>query len=161
MLTPRLVGAAVGAGGLARGLSEGVGEVVDVGESALGRELGGVREGHVRLEDLVAVFGLGAPLAPSRPRWPRRPRRLRGRCRPIQKHRDAVVEAGADFEPLRKAVGLELKKATNWTVVVAIEMTSGSEQVLFSGQSLMHTLLRYLYRRLQCREIRPIWKRTR
>jgi hypothetical protein len=68
VLTPRLVGAAVGAGGLARGLSEGVGEVVDVGEPALGRELGGVREGHVRLEDLVAVFGLGAPLAPSRPR---------------------------------------------------------------------------------------------
>jgi threonine dehydrogenase-like Zn-dependent dehydrogenase len=94
--------------------------------------LGGVRDGHVRLGDRVAVFGLGAIGAIAA-----QMARLAGAAYvavidPIQKRRDAAVEAGADaaFDPLHEDVGLELKRATGRAGVdVAIE-TSGNEQAL-------------------------------
>ena len=91
--------------------------------------LGGIRDGHVRLGDRVAVFGLGAIAAQMA--------RAAGAAYvavvdPIQKRRDAAVQAGADaaFDPWREDVGLELKRATNRAGVDSAIETSGSEEAL-------------------------------
>jgi len=94
--------------------------------------LGGIRDGHVRLGDRVAVFGLGAIGAVAA-----QMARVAGATYvavidPIQKRRDAAIGTGADvaFDPLREDVGLELKRATGRAGVdVAVE-TSGNEQAL-------------------------------
>jgi threonine dehydrogenase-like Zn-dependent dehydrogenase len=51
---------------------------------------------------------------------------------PIEKRRQAAVEAGADaaFDPLHGDVGLELKRATGRAGVDAAIETSGKEQAL-------------------------------
>jgi len=93
---------------------------------------GGVRDGHVRLGDRVAVFGLGAIGAIAAQMAKAAGAAYVAVVDPIQKRRDAAVEAGADgaFDPSREDVGLELKKATNKAGAdVAIE-TSGNEQAL-------------------------------
>ena len=94
--------------------------------------LGGVRDGHVRLGDRVVVFGLGAIGAIAA-----QMARIAGAAYvavvdPIQKRRDAAVEAGADaaFDPSSEDVGLELKRATNRAGVDAAIETSGNEQAL-------------------------------
>ncbi|MCD6053667.1 MAG: zinc-binding alcohol dehydrogenase [Rubrobacteraceae bacterium] len=80
--------------------------------------LGGIRDGHVRLGDRVAVFGLGAIGVAV--------------IDPIEKRRHAALDAGADaaFDPLREDVGLELKRATGRVGVDAAIETSGNEQAL-------------------------------
>ena len=94
--------------------------------------LGGIRDGHVRLGDRVAVFGLGAIGAIAAQMAKAAGAAYVAVIDPIEKRRHAAVEAGADaaFDPLREDVGLELKKVTGRTGVdVAIE-TSGNEQAL-------------------------------
>ena len=94
--------------------------------------LGGIRDGHVRLGDRVAVFGLGAiglmavQLA-----------RLAGAsfvvgADPIARRREAARETGADLviDPFSADAGLEVKRATDRKGVdVAVE-TSGSARAL-------------------------------
>lgn len=94
--------------------------------------LGGVRDGDVRLGDRVAVFGLGAIGAVAAQMAKAAGAAYVAAIDPIQKRRDAAVEAGADaaFDPLREDVGLELKRATNRVGVDAAIETSGSEQAL-------------------------------
>jgi threonine dehydrogenase-like Zn-dependent dehydrogenase len=94
--------------------------------------LGGIRDGHVRLGDRVAVFGLGAIGAVAAQMARAAGAAYVAVVDPINKRIDAAVEAGADaaFDPMREDVGLELKRATNRAGVdVAIE-TSGNEQAL-------------------------------
>jgi threonine dehydrogenase-like Zn-dependent dehydrogenase len=94
--------------------------------------LGGIRDGHVRLGDRVAVFGLGAIGAIAAQMARAAGAVYVAVVDPIQKRRGAAVEVGADasFDPLREDVGLELKKATNRAGVDAAIETSGSEQAL-------------------------------
>jgi len=94
--------------------------------------LGGIRDGHVRLGDRVAVFGLGAIGAIAAQMARAAGAAYVAVVDPIQKRRDAAVEVGAHaaFDPLREDVGLELKKATNRAGVDAAIETSGSEQAL-------------------------------
>ena len=76
--------------------------------------LGGIRDGHVRLGDRVAVFGLGAIGAIAAQMAKAAGAAYVAVIDPIEKRRHAALEAGADaaFDPLREDVGLELKKAT-------------------------------------------------
>jgi threonine dehydrogenase-like Zn-dependent dehydrogenase len=97
--------------------------------------VGGVRDGHVRLGDRVAVFGLGAigqmavQLA-----------RLCGArwvvaVDPIERRRSAAARHGADvaLDPRETDVGLELKRLTDTVGVdVALE-TSGSSEALYDA----------------------------
>jgi threonine dehydrogenase-like Zn-dependent dehydrogenase len=94
--------------------------------------LGGIRDGHVRLGDRVAVFGLGAIGAIAA-----QMARVAGASYvavidPIEKRRRAAVDAGADaaFDPQSADVGLELKRATGRAGVDAAIETSGNEQAL-------------------------------
>jgi threonine dehydrogenase-like Zn-dependent dehydrogenase len=94
--------------------------------------LGGVRDGHLRLGDRVAVFGLGAIGAIAAQMASVAGAAYVAVIDPIEKRRHAALDAGADtaFDPLREDVGLEPKKATGRAGVdVAIE-TSGNEQAL-------------------------------
>src|SRR5215218_2105157 len=94
--------------------------------------LGGIRDGRVRLGDRVAVFGLGAIGAIAAQMAKAAGAAYVAVIDPIQKRRDAAVEAGAGgaFDLSREDVGLELKKATKKAGAgVAIE-TSGNEQAL-------------------------------
>jgi threonine dehydrogenase-like Zn-dependent dehydrogenase len=79
--------------------------------------LGGVRDGHVRLGDRVAVFGLGAIGAIAAQMAKVAGASYVAVIDPIEKRRHAALEAGADaaFDPLHKDVGLELKKVTGWS----------------------------------------------
>ena len=94
--------------------------------------LGGIRDGHLRLGDRVAVFGLGAigAIAAQMARVAGAP--YVAVIDPIEKRRQAAVEAGADaaFDPLHEDVGLELKRATGRAGVDAAIETSGNEQAL-------------------------------
>jgi threonine dehydrogenase-like Zn-dependent dehydrogenase len=94
--------------------------------------LGGVRDGHVRLGDRVAVFGLGAIGAIAAQMASAAGAAYVAVIDPIAKRRHAALEAGADaaFDPLHEDVGLRLKKATGKTGVDAAIETSGSEQAL-------------------------------
>jgi len=94
--------------------------------------LGGVRDGHVRLGDRVAVFGLGAIGAIAAQMAKAAGALYVAVIDPIEKRRHAAVEAGADaaFDPLREDVGLELKRATGRVGVDAAIETSGNEQAL-------------------------------
>ncbi len=94
--------------------------------------LGGIRDGHVRLGDRVAIFGLGAIGAIAAQMATVAGAAYVAVIDPIEKRRRAAVESGTDaaFDPLHQDIGLELKKATGRTGVdVAVE-TSGSEQAL-------------------------------
>jgi len=94
--------------------------------------LGGIRDGHVRLGDRVAVFGLGAIGAIAAQMARAAGAAYVAVVDPIQKRRDAAVQAGADaaFDPRREDVGLELKRATNRAGVDSAIETSGSEEAL-------------------------------
>ena len=94
--------------------------------------LGGIRDGHVRLGDRVAVFGLGAIGAIAAQMARAAGAAYVAVVDPIQKRRDAAVQAGADaaFDPGREDVGLELKRATNRAGVDSAIETSGSEEAL-------------------------------
>jgi threonine dehydrogenase-like Zn-dependent dehydrogenase len=94
--------------------------------------LGGIRDGHVRLGDRVAVFGLGAIGAIAAQMARAAGAAYVAVVDPIQKRRDAAVQAGADaaFDPWREDVGLELKRATNRAGVDSAIETSGSEEAL-------------------------------
>lgn len=94
--------------------------------------LGGVRNGHVRIGDHVAVFGLGAIGAIAAQMAKAAGAAYVAVIDPIEKRRYAAVDAGADaaFDPLREAVGLELKKVTGRAGVDAAIETSGNEQAL-------------------------------
>jgi len=94
--------------------------------------LGGIRDGHVRLGDRVAVFGLGAIGAIAAQMARAAGAAYVAVVDPIQKRREAAVQAGADaaFDPWREDVGLELKRATNRAGVDAAIETSGSEEAL-------------------------------
>ncbi len=94
--------------------------------------LGGIRDGHVRLGDRVAVFGLGAIGAIAA-----QMAKVAGAAYvtvvdPIERRRDAALEAGADaaFDPLHQDIGLEIKKSTGRAGVDAAIETSGNEQAL-------------------------------
>ena len=94
--------------------------------------LGGLRDGHVRLGDRVAIFGLGAIGTIAAQMAKSAGAAFVAVVDPIEKRRNAAIEAGADiaFDPLQQDVGLDLKKATGRAGVdVAIE-TSGNEQAL-------------------------------
>ena len=94
--------------------------------------LGGIRDGHVRLGDSVAVFGLGAIGAIAAQMAKAAGAGYVAVVDPIEKRRHAAIETGADagFDPLHQDVGFELKKTTDRAGVdVAIE-TSGNEQAL-------------------------------
>jgi threonine dehydrogenase-like Zn-dependent dehydrogenase len=94
--------------------------------------LGGIRDGHVRLGDCVAVFGLGAIGAIAAQMAKAAGASYVAVIDPIEKRRQAAVEAGADaaFDPLNQDVGLELKRATDRAGVDAAIETSGNEQAL-------------------------------
>src|ERR687890_166660 len=94
--------------------------------------LGGIRDGHVRLGDRVAVFGLGAIGAIAAQMARAAGAAYVAVVDPIEKRRDAAVQAGADaaFDPWREDVGLELKRATNRAGVDSAIETSGSEKAL-------------------------------
>jgi threonine dehydrogenase-like Zn-dependent dehydrogenase len=94
--------------------------------------LGGIRDGHVRLGDRVAVFGLGAIGAIAAQMAKVAGAAYVAVIDPIEKRRHAAVDAGADaaFDPLRDDVGLELKRATGRAGVDAAIETSGNEQAL-------------------------------
>jgi threonine dehydrogenase-like Zn-dependent dehydrogenase len=94
--------------------------------------LGGIRDGHVRLGDRVAIFGLGAIGAIAAQMAKVAGAAYVAVIDPIEKRRRAAIDSGADaaFDPLHEDVGLELKKATGRAGVdVAVE-TSGNEQAL-------------------------------
>src|SRR5215210_3214161 len=94
--------------------------------------LGGIRDGHVRLGDRVAVFGLGAIGAIAAQMAKVAGASYVAVIDPIEKRRQGAVEAGADatFDPLHEDVGLELKRATGRAGVDAAIETSGNEQAL-------------------------------
>jgi threonine dehydrogenase-like Zn-dependent dehydrogenase len=94
--------------------------------------LGGIRDGHLRLGDRVAVFGLGAIGAIAAQMAKVAGAAYVAVIDPIEKRRHAAVDAGADaaFDPLRDDVGLELKRATGRAGVDAAIETSGNEQAL-------------------------------
>jgi threonine dehydrogenase-like Zn-dependent dehydrogenase len=94
--------------------------------------LGGIRDGHVRLGDCVAVFGLGAIGGIAAQMAKAAGATYVAVVDPIEKRRHAAIEAGADaaFDPLSQDVGLELKKATGRAGVDAAIETSGNEQAL-------------------------------
>ena len=94
--------------------------------------LGGIRDGHVRLGDRVAVFGLGAIGAIASQLARAAGAAYVAVIDPIEKRRHAALDAGADaaFDPLREDVGLELKRATGRVGVDAAIETSGNEQAL-------------------------------
>ncbi len=94
--------------------------------------LGGIRDSHLRLGDRVAVFGLGAIGAIAAQMAKAAGAAYVAVVDPIEKRRDAALEAGADaaFDPLQQDVGLELKKATGRSGVDAAIETSGNEQAL-------------------------------
>jgi threonine dehydrogenase-like Zn-dependent dehydrogenase len=94
--------------------------------------LGGIRDGHVRLGDSVAVFGLGAIGTIAAQMAKAAGASYVAVVDPIEKRRQAAIEAGADaaFDPLSQDVGLELKKATDRAGVDAAIETSGNEQAL-------------------------------
>ena len=94
--------------------------------------LGGIRDGHVRLGDRVAVFGLGAIGAIAAQMAKVAGASYVAAVDPIEKRRQAAVEAGADaaFDPQSADVGLELKRATGRAGVDAAIETSGNEQAL-------------------------------
>jgi threonine dehydrogenase-like Zn-dependent dehydrogenase len=94
--------------------------------------LGGIRDGHVRLGDSVAVFGLGAIGAIAAQMAKAAGATYVAVVDPIEKRRHAAIETGADaaFDPLSQDVGLELKKATGRAGVDAAIETSGNEQAL-------------------------------
>jgi threonine dehydrogenase-like Zn-dependent dehydrogenase len=94
--------------------------------------LGGIRDGHVRLGDRVAVFGLGAIGAIAAQMAKIAGAAYVAVIDPIEKRRHAALDVGADaaFDPLREDVGLELKKATGRAGVDAAIETSGNEQAL-------------------------------
>ncbi|MBO0780564.1 MAG: zinc-binding alcohol dehydrogenase [Ktedonobacteraceae bacterium] len=94
--------------------------------------LGAIRDGHVRIGDRVAIFGLGAigQLAAQLAK-------LAGASYvavidPIEKRRRVALQAGADaaFDPASQDVGLELKKATDKLGVDVIIETSANEFAL-------------------------------
>jgi threonine dehydrogenase-like Zn-dependent dehydrogenase len=86
----------------------------------------------VRLGDRVAEFGLGAIGAIAAQMARAAGAAYVAVVDPIQKRRDAAVQAGADaaFDPGREDVGLELKRATNRAGVDSAIETSGSEEAL-------------------------------
>jgi threonine dehydrogenase-like Zn-dependent dehydrogenase len=94
--------------------------------------LGGIRDGHVRLGDRVAVFGLGAIGAIAAQMAKAAGASYVAVVDPIEKRGHAALESGADaaFDPLRQDVGLELKKDTGKAGVDAAIETSGNEQAL-------------------------------
>ena len=89
--------------------------------------MGGVRDGHVRIGDKVAVFGMGAiGLVAAQMA------KLSGASYvvvvdPIEIRREAALKAGADYaiDPTAEDAGLMIKKLTGKGVDVAIE-TSGA-----------------------------------
>ena len=94
--------------------------------------LGGIRDGHVRLGDRVAIFGLGAIGMIAAQMAKAAGAAYVAVVDPIEKRRHAALEAGSDttLDPLHQDVGLELKKATDKAGVdVAIE-TSGSAHAM-------------------------------
>ncbi|HET6660492.1 MAG TPA: zinc-binding dehydrogenase, partial [Rubrobacter sp.] len=93
---------------------------------------GGIRDGHVRLGDRVAIFGLGAIGAIASQMARAAGAAYVAVIDPIEKRRHAALDAGADaaFDPLREDVGLELKRATGRVGVDAAIETSGNEQAL-------------------------------
>jgi len=94
--------------------------------------LGGIRDGHVRLGDRVAIFGLGAIGAIAAQMAKVAGAAYVAVIDPIEKRRRAAIESGADaaFDPLHEDIGLELKKATDRAGVDAAVETSGNEQAL-------------------------------
>jgi threonine dehydrogenase-like Zn-dependent dehydrogenase len=94
--------------------------------------LGGIRDGHVRLGDRVAVFGLGAIGAIAAQMAKVAGAAYVAVIDPIEKRRHAAADAGADaaFDPLHEDVGLELKKVTERMGVDVVIETSGNEQAL-------------------------------
>lgn len=94
--------------------------------------LGGIRDGHVRLGDRVAVFGLGAIGAIAAQMAKAAGALYVAVIDPIEKRRQAALESGADaaLDPLHEDVGLELKRATGRVGVDAAIETSGNEQAL-------------------------------
>ena len=94
--------------------------------------LGGIRDGHMRLGDSVAVFGLGAIGAIAAQMAKVAGASYVAVVDPIEKRRQAAIEAGADaaFDPLHQDVGLELKRTTDRAGVDAAIETSGNEQAL-------------------------------
>ena len=111
---------------------DGVSAQALVYRQALVYALGGVRDGHVRLGDRVAVFGLGAigqmavqGARLSGARWV-------VAVDPIERRRKAAARHGADLllDPAQVDVGLEVKeRADRLGVDVALE-TSGSYAAL-------------------------------
>jgi threonine dehydrogenase-like Zn-dependent dehydrogenase len=94
--------------------------------------VGGVRDGHVRLGDRVAVFGLGAigQMAVQAARLAGA--RWVAAVDPIERRRNAAARHGADlvFDPTRVDAGVEIKQQTDKIGVdVALE-TSGSSAAL-------------------------------
>src|SRR5215212_2253033 len=92
----------------------------------------GIRDGHVRLGDRVAVFGLGAIGAIAAQMAKVAGAAYVAVIDPIEKRRRAAVESGADaaFDPQHEDIGLELKRATGRAGVDAAIETSGNEQAL-------------------------------
>lgn len=90
--------------------------------------LGGVRNGHVRIGDHVAVFGLGAIGAIAAQMAKAAGAAYVAVIDPIEKRRYAASDAA--FDPLREDVGHELKKVTGRAGVDAAIETSGNEQAL-------------------------------
>ncbi|QGQ96784.1 zinc-binding alcohol dehydrogenase [Paenibacillus psychroresistens] len=94
--------------------------------------LGGIRDGHIRVGDRVAISGLGAIGAIAAQMAKLAGASYVAVIDPIAKRREAALRAGADeaFDPLVQDIGLELKKATNKLGVDVIIETSANEFAL-------------------------------
>ncbi|MBI4552874.1 MAG: zinc-binding alcohol dehydrogenase [Candidatus Latescibacteria bacterium] len=97
--------------------------------------VGGVRDGHVRLGDRVAVFGLGAI-----GQMVVQAARLAGArwviaVDPIERRRDAAARHGADLtlDPARGDAGVEVKRRTDTIGVDVAFETSGSSAALYDA----------------------------
>lgn len=89
--------------------------------------LGGIRDGHVRMGDRVAVFGLGAIGQMAAQMAKKAGASFVAVVDPIEKRRNVALKCGADMaiDPSKEDVGLALKNATRKKGVDAAIETSG------------------------------------
>ena len=94
--------------------------------------LGGVRDGHVRLGDRVAVFGLGAIGQLAVQMCKLAGASYVAAVDPISLRRKVALDNGADqaFDPTTEDVGLELKRTTRRGGMDVIIETSASEHAI-------------------------------
>jgi len=117
------------------------GMLLDPGEFAIGA----VRDGHIRLGDRVAVFGLGAIGLVEVQALRAAGASLIVAIDPVEKRRAVAAESGAiTLDPRGMDVGLELRNLTGGTGVDAVVDFSGSPHALqaaFRGVGYLGTIV--------------------